>query len=503
MSVAEYLSTLNFGASTGGAAGSAETTSTLGTARTSVRQPPDTDHVDGNQLAQFQRLLLAISQFLKGGTRLQALSQSSNPFGTGEKGYWVDATATPNARFFDGTNNNLIPAAPLTTKGDIIGFNGTNFVRLGVGTDGWVLTADSTKASGWKWAAGGGGGSTTLAAAYTNGSSATDVTLLLNSTNGKVILKDNGTPIGTLLELQTNAAATLYKWDATSLTFGAGQGVATTAGAGSVDWSNMSGTYKTPTGAHTINGAVTFAANKGIAYTAGTGAADFSNGSGVFKTTTGASTFGGSSNTFSSGALGPASGQQHTLPAVASDTFALLAATQTLAAKTLTAPIINGCTSASGNIDFSGSSGTWKPPTGGLNATLAFQADNTFAIGALNFKASSVSSYKYYTKQQTKSGGGAISIDSASGSSIILQLGSTATTSVSIVACSDFAQDIAVIVKQDATGGRSCPTTWTNCTFPGGTYTVSAGANAVDVIWFTWDNGASKWRASSPALNQS
>jgi hypothetical protein len=40
--------------------------------------------------------------------------------------------------------------------------------------------------------------------------------------------------------------------------------------------------------------------------------------------------------------LGPSTGQQHTVPAVTSDTFALLAAAQTLTNKTLTSPVING-----------------------------------------------------------------------------------------------------------------------------------------------------------------
>jgi hypothetical protein len=45
--------------------------------------------------------------------------------------------------------------APTTTKGDLIVDNGTNNVRLAVGTDAYVLTADSTAAAGVKWAAGG------------------------------------------------------------------------------------------------------------------------------------------------------------------------------------------------------------------------------------------------------------------------------------------------------------------------------------------------------------
>jgi hypothetical protein len=49
--------------------------------------------------------------------------------------------------------------APTTTKGDLIVDNGTNNIRLAVGTDTYVLTADSTTASGIKWAAASGGSS--------------------------------------------------------------------------------------------------------------------------------------------------------------------------------------------------------------------------------------------------------------------------------------------------------------------------------------------------------
>lgn len=45
-----------------------------------------------------------------------------------------------------------------TTKGDLLLHNGSTFVRVGVGTDTHVLTADAAQASGVKWAAGGGGG---------------------------------------------------------------------------------------------------------------------------------------------------------------------------------------------------------------------------------------------------------------------------------------------------------------------------------------------------------
>lgn len=42
--------------------------------------------------------------------------------------------------------------APTTTKGDVIVHNGTNNIRLAVGADGTVLTADSGEASGLTWA---------------------------------------------------------------------------------------------------------------------------------------------------------------------------------------------------------------------------------------------------------------------------------------------------------------------------------------------------------------
>lgn len=50
--------------------------------------------------------------------------------------------------------------SPLTTKGDVLAFS-TVPARLPVGTNGQVLTADSTQTTGVKWAAGGGGASST------------------------------------------------------------------------------------------------------------------------------------------------------------------------------------------------------------------------------------------------------------------------------------------------------------------------------------------------------
>lgn len=51
---------------------------------------------------------------------------------------------TSKTAAFDGLS-------PITTKGDLIGFDGTNNVRLAVGTNGRVLTADSTTSTGFAW----------------------------------------------------------------------------------------------------------------------------------------------------------------------------------------------------------------------------------------------------------------------------------------------------------------------------------------------------------------
>jgi hypothetical protein len=48
----------------------------------------------------------------------------------------------------------------LTTKGDIITYDGTNYVRLARGTDGQVLTSRSSATAGLAWEDASGDGST-------------------------------------------------------------------------------------------------------------------------------------------------------------------------------------------------------------------------------------------------------------------------------------------------------------------------------------------------------
>jgi hypothetical protein len=98
----------------------------------------------------------------------------------------------------------LTDIAGLTpTKGNIIVGNGTNFVSVGVGTNDYVLTADSAQASGVKWAAASGGG--------TPDTAATPDTLALRDASGDlyavnfvsssdVRLKENVRPIESALD---------------------------------------------------------------------------------------------------------------------------------------------------------------------------------------------------------------------------------------------------------------------------------------------------------------
>ena len=72
---------------------------------------------------------------------------------------WANTFLTSTTKIL-GFNN----IAPTTTKGDLIVFDGSNNVRVPVGTNSQTLVADSTQSLGIKWAdasSGGGGGETT------------------------------------------------------------------------------------------------------------------------------------------------------------------------------------------------------------------------------------------------------------------------------------------------------------------------------------------------------
>lgn len=146
------------------------------------------------------------------------------------------------------------------------------------------------------------------------------------------------------------------------------------------------GSYVTLTTTQTISGAKTFSAATSFtnSVTLGDAAADVLALKGVVRIDNAA-------NTFYVALTHTATANRAVTFPDAAGVLVLDGATQTLTAKTLTAPVINGATSASGNFDLSGSSGTTKTTTGavtigpgavGISGDVTLTTTKTLTAGA-------------------------------------------------------------------------------------------------------------------------
>lgn len=91
---------------------------------------------------------------------LSGAATSNTTDANGTVGWAVDEVVTAEAIDQLKADAAAGASSPLTTKGDLFTYD-TAATRLGVGADGYVLTADSSQAKGMRWAASAGGGITT------------------------------------------------------------------------------------------------------------------------------------------------------------------------------------------------------------------------------------------------------------------------------------------------------------------------------------------------------
>jgi hypothetical protein len=135
---------------------------------------------------------------LKGGTTGQVLSKTSN---TDMDFTWVAQD-----------DSNAIQNAIVDAKGDLIGATAADTpARLAVGTNGQVLTADSTAATGLAWTTPSSGGMTSLASGTLSGSTVTLSSISGAYNNLRLVIRrfdpsDDGQPIRMRFNNDSSAA---------------------------------------------------------------------------------------------------------------------------------------------------------------------------------------------------------------------------------------------------------------------------------------------------------
>lgn len=118
--------------------------------------------------------------------------------------------ATPNSvKTSYDLANAAVAKSTFTTKGDLVAATASSTIsRLGVGTDGQILTADSTASTGIKWASpASAGGMTLLGSATLSGTSTTISSLSFTGYNYAYISID-GVVGATALQVRPNSVAT-------------------------------------------------------------------------------------------------------------------------------------------------------------------------------------------------------------------------------------------------------------------------------------------------------
>lgn len=103
---------------------------------------------------------------------------------------------------------------------------------------------------------------------------------------------------------------------------------------------------------------------------------------------------------------------------------------------------------------------------------------------------------RYRGDQVTQTTSGAVTINAANGGTQKVIANGNVVSLTITAGVAD--QKLTLILKQDAGGTSTWPTTITNAALAGGAFVKSAIANAVDVLAFAWDSDASKWLQIAP-----
>jgi hypothetical protein len=134
----------------------ASTNSTSGAIRVlggiSISNATDaTSYTNGGSFTTAGGMSISKQLFLGNSYNLPGITSPSDPT-TGMR-FYVD---TSDSKFKSRNNTGVVTVyQPTTTKGDLVTHNGTTAVRLPIGTDGYVLKANSSTSSGIEWAVGG------------------------------------------------------------------------------------------------------------------------------------------------------------------------------------------------------------------------------------------------------------------------------------------------------------------------------------------------------------